>query len=138
MIIAIDGPAGSGKSTIAKFIAKNLNYRYIELDKDGLQGTSQAVVGSGTVCVRTFRPEPRYIAFAISDDGPGIPPDERARVFEPFFTTKSDGQGTGLGLSIVRNIIEQHAGRIEIDQADEGGARFTVYLPIRQSRATPA
>lgn len=103
-----------------------------------ITNASQAVVGSGTVCVRTSRPEPRYIAFAISDDGPGIPPDERARVFEPFFTTKSDGQGTGLGLSIVRNIIEQHAGRIEIDQADEGGARFTVYLPIRQSRADPA
>ena len=103
-----------------------------------ITNASQAVGGKGTVHLRTFRPESGYIAFQISDDGPGISPAARAKVFEPFFTTKSDGQGTGLGLSIVRNIIEQHAGRIEVDAADEGGARFTVVLPIRASSADPA
>jgi signal transduction histidine kinase len=97
-----------------------------------ITNASQAVGSRGTVHLRTSCPEPGYVAFSVADDGPGIPADRRDSVFEPFFTTKSDGQGTGLGLSIVRNIIEQHAGTIEVGEAREGGALFTVRLPTRR------
>jgi signal transduction histidine kinase len=66
----------------------------------------------------------------ISDSGPGIPADIRARIFEPFFTTKASGEGSGLGLDIVRKVIERHQGTIEVATIKPHGAEFTVSLPI--------
>lgn len=68
-----------------------------------------------------------WVGAAIEDTGPGIASDQRGRVFEPFFSTK--GKGTGLGLSICQELVESHGGRIEVDAAQGGGARFTVWLP---------
>lgn len=93
---------------------------------------AHAVEGRGTVTVRTFCPEPGEVGLSIADSGPGIPEADRERVFEPFYTTKTDGKGTGLGLSIVRNIIEQHDGRVAISDSEAGGAIFTITLPASQ------
>ena len=68
---------------------------------------------------------------SISDSGPGIPPDELARVFDPFFTTKE--QGMGIGLSIARSIILAHEGRIWAKNQTEGGAVFHLSLPLSAS-----
>jgi two-component system sensor histidine kinase PilS (NtrC family) len=65
----------------------------------------------------------------ITDDGPGIPPDVRAKIFDPFVTTKPGG--TGLGLPIVHRAIEAHRGLVFVDSGSSG-TRFTVYLPRRQ------
>jgi signal transduction histidine kinase len=62
------------------------------------------------------------------DNGPGIPIPLRERVFEPFFTTKE--RGSGLGLVIVRRIVEQHAGAVALETADNGGARIDIRLPM--------
>ncbi|HVV85205.1 MAG TPA: ATP-binding protein [Kofleriaceae bacterium] len=94
-----------------------------------LTNAAHAVEGGGTIKVRTHAEPDGWVSVSVSDSGPGVPPEDRARVFEPFFTTKTDGKGTGLGLSIVRNIVEQHRGRLAVDQGPEGGARFTVSLP---------
>jgi signal transduction histidine kinase len=64
---------------------------------------------------------------AVSDDGPGLDPQARARVFEPFFTTKPDG--TGLGLAVSRAIARAHRGDIEIRSEANAGAVFTLTLP---------
>lgn len=66
----------------------------------------------------------------VSDNGPGLSPDVQQRLFEPFFTTKPVGEGTGLGLSISFGIVEQHGGQLLADNAPEGGARFTLRLPL--------
>jgi signal transduction histidine kinase len=71
----------------------------------------------------------------VSDEGPGIPEADRERVFEPFFTTKAEGQGTGLGLSVCKSIIERHGGRIDLDRAPSGGARFRCHLPLEGAQA---
>jgi two-component system NtrC family sensor kinase len=85
--------------------------------------------GGGVVAIRT-RVRSREVVVEVADSGPGVPLGDREKVFEPFFTTKTDGKGTGLGLSIVKNIVEQHQGRVVVSEAPEGGASFAVALPI--------
>jgi signal transduction histidine kinase len=85
-----------------------------------------AVPGAGRITVETSRQEGE-VAVAVSDSGPGVPPAERERIFIPFASSKKEG--TGLGLAISRKIVESYGGRIEVSQAEEGGARFTVILP---------
>jgi PAS domain S-box-containing protein len=88
--------------------------------------------GSAPVVVEVRAEEDRLqgepaIRVSIRDDGPGIPPDRRARVFDPFFTTKA--RGTGLGMPIAKRIVEAHGGRIGIGNGDEPGATFLITLP---------
>ncbi|MFN2354572.1 MAG: PAS domain S-box protein [Desulfopila sp.] len=66
----------------------------------------------------------------LKDSGPGISEMEKGLIFEPFYTTKSEVQGTGLGLSVSYGIISSHGGEITVDSAEDGGARFTVKLPM--------
>ena len=64
-----------------------------------------------------------------SDNGPGVPPDERERIFEGFVRVNgSSSAGTGLGLAIVRAIARQHHGSVTCEDC-ETGARFTLELP---------
>jgi signal transduction histidine kinase len=88
-----------------------------------------ALDGRGTVRIVT---EPREdgVRISIADDGPGIPPEIRARIFEPFFTTKPAGQGTGLGLSISHGIVERHGGRLSLECPPQGGTVFRIDLPL--------
>ncbi len=76
------------------------------------------------------------VVIEISDNGPGIPEPIRARIFEPFFTTKTVGEGTGIGLAFCHRIIATHGGRISVDEAPEGGARFTIALSATRSAMT--
>ncbi len=67
------------------------------------------------------------VAIDIFDRGPGIADSERGKIFAPFYSTKPTG--TGLGLAISRKIVEAHGGRIEFENLEDGGCRFTVTLP---------
>jgi signal transduction histidine kinase len=69
------------------------------------------------------------VAVAISDSGPGIPPELRDRVREPFFTTKPEGERTGLGLSVCDGVIRSHGGELRVEEGSAGGARMVVCLP---------
>jgi len=87
------------------------------------------------------RPEPRRLVVStrmgerdcvrleVSDNGPGIAPEIRARILEPFFTTKPMGAGTGLGLSISHGLVEQNGGRLSFFDLPAGGTCFVVDLP---------
>lgn len=68
------------------------------------------------------------IVISITDDGPGIDPEDIPKIFDPFFTTKEVGQGTGLGLSICYGIVHEHNGTIEVVSQPGKGTTFTVTL----------
>jgi two-component system sensor histidine kinase KdpD len=74
-----------------------------------------------------------YVRVVVSDRGPGVAPEEAARLFQPYYrasATAVDGnEGVGLGLSIVKSIVEAHGGRVGVDSRRGGGARFWFDLP---------
>ena len=91
------------------------------LGKEGRLTISTKPKGKSTIIVE------------ISDNGPGIPETVLTQIFEPNFTTKNQGAqfGLGLGLAISNQIIRQHGGEIKASNNPEGGARFTVTLPVK-------
>ena len=83
--------------------------------------------GSGAITVATERGGD-MVEVAVSDNGPGLPPEVRERVFEPFVSTKPDG--IGIGLSICRTIVEAHGGRIAVETGTNRGTEFRISVPI--------
>lgn len=70
----------------------------------------------------------------VCDSGPGIPPEEQARVFDPFYRGsqgKRFVEGMGLGLSIAYDLVEAHGGRLELESSPGKGSTLTIYLPLK-------
>jgi signal transduction histidine kinase len=94
---------------------------------------SQKRGAKGLIQIATFD-EPAHIRCEITDDGPGILPENLNRIFEPFFTTKPPGEGTGLGLSISYDIIvNKHRGEFLVESALGHGTKFIIKLPKKQN-----
>jgi signal transduction histidine kinase len=96
-------------------------------------GRIRCAVSAAEVAVGT-EPRRREAVITVGDSGPGIPATEREAIFERFRqldggSTRQVG-GTGLGLAIVKDLVELHGGRIAVGEAPEGGALFTVHLPL--------
>ena len=83
----------------------------------------------GTLRIRTGKSD-NSVWVSFHDDGPGIPKENLPSIFDPFYTTKRPGRGTGLGLSICKSVMKEHNGSIEAANAPDGGAVFTVTLPV--------
>ena len=94
-----------------------------------LLNAMQAMPGGGEISVE-IRRNNHTASVVFEDSGEGIPTEVMEKIWSPFFTTKE--KGTGLGLGIVKNILEQHNGNIQISNKENGGARVTVELPIKQ------
>jgi len=90
-----------------------------------------ATPSDGTVRLWCDRAEHQgMVTVHVDDSGSGVPPDVVNRLFEPFFTTKA--QGSGLGLPITNAIVSQHGGTIDVTRSPQGGARFSVTLPLAE------
>ena len=72
-----------------------------------------------------------YFEIAVTDSGPGVPPEIAQKIMNPFFTTKPPGKGTGLGLSISSNIMTDHGGSLTLDRTSPH-TRFVMSLPRKQ------
>ncbi|MCU0983372.1 MAG: PAS domain-containing sensor histidine kinase [Acetobacteraceae bacterium] len=105
-----------------------------------LQNAADAVAarpGGGLIAVTVTATEARAM-IVVEDDGEGLPAEGRESLTEPYVTRKS--KGTGLGLAIVKKIMEDHAGRLELGDRQDGqpGARVALILPLAVSTARPA
>lgn len=87
-------------------------------------------IPDGMITIHSYFKENK-VFLSISDNGPGIAPEDHAKVFEPFYTTKETGKGTGLGLAIVQQIVEEHSGTIELQNSPERGASFLIAFPAQ-------
>jgi two-component system, NtrC family, nitrogen regulation sensor histidine kinase NtrY len=93
--------------------------------------------GAGHIAV-LVRAEADWVCVEVEDDGVGLPQgEERDRLTEPYVTHKS--KGTGLGLAIVKKIMEDHGGRLTLEDRDGGpGARAVLVLPTRSGAGAAA
>ncbi len=118
---------------------------YVEGDADLLHralfnlilngGQSAGPGGRVTVALRNERDRRRPrgtdishpVRLSVGDSGPGIPVGSRPRIFDPFFTTKD--AGSGLGLAVVHRAVEAHDGATFVEESEDGGAEFVIFLP---------
>jgi two-component system sensor histidine kinase KdpD len=94
-----------------------------------LLNSCQYSPGSGEIRLEVSHESGNFV-LAVSDSGPGFPPDTLPVVFDKFFRvdgTKSGG--LGLGLSIVKGLVEAHNGTVSVENRVNGGVRFTVAIP---------
>ena len=87
-------------------------------------------------CRDTDRPSAAAstVEIVVSDSGPGIPVEDRARIFDAFYTGKpsaSSVKGTGIGLSVVMEFVTVHGGSVEIVDGEFSGAHFRIRMPMR-------
>ena len=86
---------------------------------DAIEGREGESLPPGRVRI-ALRQNEEQIEIAVTDNGRGLPPNEKHRLTEPYVTTRA--KGTGLGLAIVKKIMEDHQGSISLEDNPEGGA----------------
>jgi len=109
----------------------------VEIDTTEMQQALRNLIGNGIevmpppkggkLTVRTYMPEPGWVAIDVGDAGGGIPQDVLDKIFAPFFTTKA--RGTGLGLAVVRKVVDRHKGRVDVESRVGVGTTFKLILP---------
>ncbi len=98
-----------------------------------IKNAEEAMAGKGGAVTVTVTGTPTHGTIEVADQGPGVPPELRARLFEPYVTTKA--AGTGLGLAIAARIVQEHEGTLDVGGAPGDGARFSIRLPRGKSAA---
>jgi two-component system nitrogen regulation sensor histidine kinase GlnL len=147
-LLSLD-PLGAGVKLVREFDpsipeilgdADRLVQVFLNLGRNALQ----ALEGEGRLLIETRTtldhrlgsaagPRLPGVVVSVEDDGPGIPPELRAKVTTPFFTTRRGG--TGLGLAVAGHWVARHGGTLRIGDAPGGGTRVRVSLPLRRSAA---
>ncbi len=108
---------------------QQLEQVFINLFVNSADALEESGVKNGQLVLHS-RHEDGWVVVEVRDNGPGIPSERCDDIWKPFFTTKETGKGTGLGLAISQGIIAEHGGRIGVARGPEGGACFTVHLPV--------
>jgi len=96
-----------------------------------IKNANEANGNSGVIRVEVFCADQTWKAL-IQDQGDGIAPEKLDKIFEPFYTTRS--KGVGLGLAFVSQVVAAHEGRVWAENRKEGGAVFTIELPLRNGK----
>jgi len=106
---------------------------FIEITENAMDALQESAGGLLRITAAAHDAE---VVLQFSDTGKGLRQPER--VFDPFYTTKPVGKGTGLGLSAVFGLVQDHGGHITCQNKPEGGALFTVRLPVAEPAAKVA
>lgn len=93
-------------------------------------GDATSGVEGGREVALSARADGDFVEIEVTDNGPGVAPEDVTRLFQPFFTTKAPGEGTGLGLSVTRHMVEVAGGSVQYLASDRG-ARFACRLPAQ-------
>jgi len=105
------------------------------LIKNALEAIGDVHKPQLVVATRVFEEDGEpWVELSVADNGPGLPADFGERWFEPYTTSKN--KGTGLGLAVVKKIAEEHGGSIRAENRAQGGAVFTLRLPIDAVQST--
>ena len=131
--IVLDVDAASSRSVLANFT--ELEQVLLNFTINAQQAIESTSHGRGRILIRLFDAAKR-VRLEVHDDGPGVAPDDEAKLFQPFFTTKPVGKGTGLGLSVSYGIIDSYGGSIGHVRNAWGGATFFFELPGAEPHAT--
>jgi two-component system nitrogen regulation sensor histidine kinase NtrY len=100
--------------------------------RNGDSPAPRSVESGADIAVRTrMDSDLSRVVLEVSDRGPGIPPEHRARIFEPYFSTKEDG--TGLGLAIVASIAADHHAYVRLHDNEPHGTRFVIEFPVAEA-----
>lgn len=96
-----------------------------------IQNGQQAMPNGGTLSITTSH-DADSIQITVTDTGHGMDGEQMEQIFEPLFTTRASG--VGLGLSIVKDLVEKHHGKIEVESVSNAGSTFRVFLPLKQKK----
>ena len=92
-----------------------------------ISNASEAMRGSGRITLSyTHAKATRKAVISVSDNGPGMTPEQQKRIFEPYFTTKSSGENFGLGLYYCQNVMNAHGGSITVRSTPGEGSTFSL------------
>lgn len=146
--IASDGASALGKVATDRGVAVTVDPEPAEIQGDPARLRQLVMIlvdnairhaPDGGHVSATVRVDGPSATLVVDDDGPGIAPEDLPRVFDRFYRAAgAPGGGTGLGLAIAAWIVDRHGGRIEAANRADGGARFTVRLPVARAAGTSA
>lgn len=97
---------------------------------DNLVSNALTHAATGEAVVVGARSGDGVLVVSVSDRGPGIPAEDRERIFEAGVRLDPARPGSGLGLAVARAIAEAHGGTLGVESGPEGGATFTITLPV--------
>ena len=103
----------------------------LNLIKNGLQAVHEGGVVEVSLQYRGRRPN-KYVRLSVRDDGSGIQEENIQHIFEPYFSTKA--RGIGLGMHIVKQIVESHKGKIQVNSEEGTGTTVFVDIPVEREK----
>jgi len=118
--LAGDLPAALGDEVQVQQVLTNLLI-------NAMDAVTSPGVRERSISIATAAPRPGWVETVVSDRGPGVAPEQQAKLFEPFHTTKD--HGLGLGLAICKSIVNAHGGVLGIANNPDGGVRASFTLP---------
>jgi signal transduction histidine kinase len=127
--LAVKEPAGDAPIVVAVDIDRLEQVLHILIDNASRHAPNGSVV---TVALSASAASGKA-RLAVSDDGPGIPPEDRERIFEPFTRVRGEKRssgGTGLGLAIARQLATDHEAELRVADTAPPGATIELILPL--------
>ncbi len=108
---------------------RQLLHNLLKNAAEAMQEASPPIIAPQIELSLKLHHETQQIEVLIADNGPGFPAELLGHIFDPYVTTRP--KGTGLGLAIVKKIVEEHTGKVRVNNAPEGGARVCLNFPAR-------